>query len=179
MKRIFALLLAALLAVGAFAQGAAPAAAPAPAAAAAPSAEAISKASTAFYYAKSSLEGEALWAALETRQCAVSLATTNPDGSPNAAVVIPGVTKDRGYLIFGIAPNQTVQNLQQRKLAVLTAYIYTPTATEKLERNKGARIVLEYVSDPALVKKLAEENKDKGASEKSTFLRIVRVMPLG
>ena len=146
---------------------------------AAQSVDSISKASTSFYYAKSSLDGEELWKALETRQCAISVATVNADGSPNAAVIIPGVTKDRAYVMFGIAPNQTILNLKERKLAVITAYIYAPAATDKLERNKGARIIVEYVSDPELVKKLAEENKDRGASAQSTFMKIIKVMPLG
>ncbi len=143
------------------------------------SVDSVSKASTVQYYAKSSLEGEALWTALESRRCAISVATVNADGIPNAAVVIPGVAKDRTALIFGLAPNQTAENFKARKLAVVTAYIYDPSAAEKLDRNKGARIVVEYISDPELQKRLAEENKDRGASEKSTFMRIVKVIPLG
>lgn len=143
------------------------------------SADAVSAASTVQYYAKSSLQGEALWTALEARLCAIAVATVNADGSPNAAVVIPGVTADRGYLIFGLAPNQTLGNFTERKLAVVVAYVYDPKATDKLERNRGARIVVEYVSDPATVKRLAEANKDRGASEKSVFMRVVRVLPLG
>ncbi len=143
------------------------------------SADAISKASTSYYYAKSSFQGEELWAALDARLCAVSVATVNADGSPNAAVVIPGVSKDRTAIIFGIAPNQTSENIAARKLAVITAYLYTPSATEKLDRNKGARIVVELITDPALIKRLAADNKDKGATEKSTFMRIVKVLPLG
>ncbi len=147
--------------------------------AAAQSVEAISKASTTQYYAKSSLQGEDLWKALEARQCAISVATVNPDGSPNAAVVIPGVTKDRTALIFGLAPNQTLENFKARRLAVVTAYIYTPAAADKLERNKGARIVVEYIADPELQKKLIEANKEAGAREGSIFMKIVKILPLG
>lgn len=143
------------------------------------SADSISAASKGNYYAKSSLAGEDLWKALESRQCAVAMATVNADGSPNLATVIPGVTKDRTALIFGIAPNQTIVNLRERKLAVLSAYIYTPAATDKFERNKGARLVLELITDQAVITKLLEENKDRGASATSVFLKIVRVMPLG
>ncbi|MBL8966670.1 MAG: hypothetical protein JNG85_06645 [Spirochaetaceae bacterium] len=147
--------------------------------AAAQSADAISKASTTQYYAKSSLQGDELWKALETMQCAISVATVNADGTPNAAVVIPGVTKDRSALVFGLAPNQTIENFKARKFAVVTAYIYNPTATEKLDRNKGARIVVEYISDPAEIKRQIEDNKNPRITEKSTFMKIVRVMPLG
>lgn len=60
------------------------------------SADSISKASTTNYYTKTSLSGEDLWKAMDAYQLSVSIATVNADGSPNAAVVIPGVTKDRG-----------------------------------------------------------------------------------
>lgn len=141
--------------------------------------DSISKASTGIYYAKSSLVGEDLWRALEARQCAISVATVNADGSPNAAIVIPGVTKDRLYLMFGLAPNQTGVNLRERGFAVVTAYIYNPSAADKLERNRGARIIVEYVSDPELSARLREENKDKGAAPTTIFTRIVKVLPLG
>lgn len=147
--------------------------------ASAQSADAVSKASTVQYYAKSSLLGEDLWKALETRQCAIAVATVNADGSPNAAVVIPGVTKDRSALVFGLAPNQTLLNFRERRLAIVTAYIYNPSAADKLERNKGARILVEFVSDPAQAGKLLEDNRDKGATENSVFMRILKVMPLG
>jgi hypothetical protein len=143
------------------------------------SADSVSAASKAYSYAASSLSGEELWKVLAARQAAVSLATVNADGTPNAAVVIPGVTKDRSALMFGIAPNQTLENLKSRKLGVLTAYLYTPSATEKLERNKGARIVLELITDAALIEKLVLENKDGGASATTLFMRIVRVLPIG
>lgn len=143
------------------------------------SADSISAASRTAYYAKSSLDGEELWKALETRQCAVALATVNGDGSPNLAVVIPGVDIERKALYFGIAPNQTLENLKSRRLAVLSAYIYAPSATDKFERNKGARIVLELVSDPEAVAALLDRNKGRGVSPATIFLRIVRVLPIG
>jgi hypothetical protein len=164
MKRImFATMAAVLLAGGLSAQ----------------SADSVSAASKANYYAKSSLQGEQLWYAIENRLGAATMATVNADGSPNIATVIPGVVKDRSALMFGIAPNQTSLNLKERKLAALSVYLYTPAATDKFERNKGARFVLELITDPALIAKLFEENKDRGASATTTFLRIVRILPIG
>lgn len=141
--------------------------------------DSISAASKAFYYAKSSLTGEDLWKAIEQRAGAVVVSTANEDGTPNAAVIIPGITKDRSALIFGIAPNQTLENLKARHVAVITIYIYTPTATDKFERNKGARIIAELITDKAEIERLAAENKDRGASPQSTFLKIVKILPLG
>ncbi len=141
--------------------------------------DSISAASKAFYYAKSSLTGEDLWQAIEKRAGAVVVSTANEDGTPNAAVIIPGISKDRTALIFGIAPNQTLENLKARHIAVITLYIYTPTATDKFERNRGARIIAELITDQAEIKRLAQENKDRGASEQSTYLKIVKILPLG
>ncbi len=143
------------------------------------SADSISKASTANYYTKTSLSGEDLWKAMDAYQLAVSIATVNADGSPNAAVVIPGVTKDREYLFFGLAANQTGVNMKERKLIVVTAIGYTAPKGDQKMSYSGARIIAEYVSDPALQKKLVEQNKDKKATENTYFLKIVKVLPIG
>ncbi len=143
------------------------------------SADSVSAASKANYYAKSSLQGDDLWYAIENRLGAVTMATVNADGSPTIATVIPGVVKDRSALMFGIAPNQTILNLRERKLAALSVYLYTAAATDKFARNRGARLVLELITDPAIIAKLVEENKDRGATAGTTFLRIVRIQPLG
>lgn len=143
------------------------------------SVDSISKASTSNYYTKTSLTGEDLWKALETYQLSVSVATVNPDGSPNAAVVIPGVTKDRQHLFFGLAPNQTGINMKERKLIVVTATGYIAPKGDQKMTYSGARIIAEYVSDPAVQKKLVEQNKDKKASDSTIFLKIVKVLPIG
>lgn len=145
------------------------------------SADSISKASTANYYAKTSIAGEDLWKALETYECAISVATVNADGTPNAAVVIPGITVDRAYLYFGLAPNQTGLNFKERKFAVVTVYDYTPPSetVDKKMLSVGARIIVEYVSDPATIARLIEENKAKKASPTTIFMKIVKVMPIG
>ena len=141
--------------------------------------DSISKASTSNYYTKTSLTGEDLWKALENYQLSVSVATVNPDGSPNAAVVIPGVTKDRQHLFFGLAPNQTGINMKERKLIVVTATGYIAPKGDQKMTYSGARIIAEYVSDPAIQKKLVEQNKDKKASDSTIFLKIVKVLPIG
>ena len=145
------------------------------------SADSISKASTGIYYGKTSIAGEDLWKALETYECAISVATVNADGTPNASVVIPGVTADRAYLYFGLAPNQTGINMKERKFAVVTAYNYTSPSksADKKMLSIGARIIVEYVSDPATIARLIEENKAKKASPSTIFMKIVKVLPIG
>ena len=144
-----------------------------------PSTDAISAASKVAYYEKSSLKGEDLWTVIEKRAGAVVVATTNANGTPNAAVIIPGITKDRTALIFGIAPNQTLENIQARKVAVVTIYVYNAAATDKFERNKGARLIVELITDTQEIKRQVEQNKDRGATEQSIFMKIVKVLPLG
>jgi len=125
------------------------------------------------------LSGEELWKALETYQLSVSVATVNADASPTTPVVIPGVTKDRQHLFFGLAPNQTGANMKERKLAIVTAIGYIAPKGDQKMTYSGARIILEYVSDPAVQKKLVEQNKDKKASDSTIFLKIVKILPIG
>lgn len=140
-----------------------------------PSVDSISSASVTNYYQESSLKGEALFDALRERRCAIVVSTTNVDGSPNGAVVIPGVANE-STLMFGMAENQTKVNLIERKYAVITAYIYNPDAPEKLKRNVGARIIVSYIADPAEIKRLLKET---GAREGTIFVKIEEVLPLG
>ncbi|MDD3820972.1 MAG: hypothetical protein PHT01_06450, partial [Spirochaetales bacterium] len=74
---------------------------------------------------------------------------------------------------------QTGINMKERKLIVLTATGYpAPKGGQKMSYS-GARIIAEYVSDPALQKKLVEQNKDQKATENTYFLKIVKVLPIG
>lgn len=138
-------------------------------------ADAISSASKQNYYTGSSLTGDALFEALNKRELAISVATVNPDNTPNAAVVVPSVV-DSETLMFGLADNQTKLNLLERKLAVITAYKYTPTAESKADRNIGARIVVEYIDNEDEIAALMEKS---GASEGTFFVRIIKILPIG
>ncbi len=137
--------------------------------------DAISAASVQNYYVESSLTGPALFEALTKRTVAFSVATSNADGTPNAAVVIPGVV-DENTLMFGLADNQTKVNLIERKLAVIVAYKYSPEEEDRLKRNIGARLVVEYIDDADEVARLMEKT---GARPGTMFVRILEIMPLG
>ncbi len=137
--------------------------------------ESISAASKTYFYENSALKDQALLDAINERKGATTLATTNADGSPNLAVIVPGVA-DENTLMFGISENQTKVNIQERKLAVVSVYIYNPSAAEKTERNIGAKLVLKLVEDEAKIKELTEKTK---AKEGTVFMDIVKVLPLG
>ncbi|MCB2288560.1 peptidoglycan-binding protein [Clostridium sp. CS001] len=146
-----------------------------PPVAAVPNVDSISAASKTYYYESSSLTGVKLMDAIKARSGATSVATTNQDGTPNIATVVPGVA-DENHLQFGISPNQTSANILERKIAVLTFYIYNPTAVEKADRNIGARVVLKLVEDETKIKDLMTKTK---AAEGTIFMEIVKVLPLG
>lgn len=137
--------------------------------------DAQASASVTYYYESSSLKGDALLNAIKERKCAISVATVNADGSPNAAVVIPGLA-DEETLMFGLANNQTKVNFIERKQAVVTAYIYSPTATSKADRNIGARLEVEYISDEAKIKELTAKTN---AAAGTMFVKIIKILPLG
>lgn len=137
--------------------------------------DSISAASKTYFYEKSALKDNALLEAIKQRKGASTVATTNVDGSPNLAVVVPGLADDN-TLMFEMAENQTKVNVQDRKIAVLSVYIYNPTAAEKTERNVGAKVVLKLVEDKDKIKQLTEKTK---AKEGTIFMEMVKTMPLG
>lgn len=137
--------------------------------------DAFATASIRYYYEESSLKEDALLEAIKNRDCAISVSTVNPDGTPNAAVVIPEVANEE-TLMFGLADNQTKVNLMNDKNAVITAYIYSPDAEAKTDRNIGARIKVEYIDDEALIEELMASTE---AREGTIFVRIIEILPLG
>ena len=140
-----------------------------------PSVDSISQASVANYYGDSSLSGQALIDVINNREAAITVATTNADGTPNLATAIPAFVSD-DVIVFGLAENQTKLNLMERNLGVISAYLYNPTAEEKLDRNRGARMVIQRITDEAEIKELMETND---LSEGSILVRVVKVLPLG
>ncbi|MFP4375550.1 MAG: pyridoxamine 5'-phosphate oxidase family protein [Spirochaetales bacterium] len=149
-------------------------------------ADSVSAASAgAYYYDESSLEGEALYDLMASRQAAFVWSTVNEDGSPNASVMVPGVVDRRAGVIaqsFGGGGNQTIENIKNGDLAVLTVYQHNPEAEDRLERNIGARIVIEYVSSRSQQERLLEQYQamnERATLENTVFMRIVRVLPIG
>ena len=71
--------------------------------------DAVSSASVANFYADYALTGDDLMNAINSTAGFYLVSTTNPDGSPNAAYFIFGMTKlnDQYYLQLGLAENQS------------------------------------------------------------------------
>ena len=137
--------------------------------------DSISSASVAQFYESSSIKGEELMNAINAGSGAVAIATTNKDGTPNIATIIPAAV-DENTLMFQFADNQTKVNLEERDLAVLSYYIYKPEAEEKADRNSGARLILKLITDEA---KISELSTKAEAPQGVTFMEIVKVLPLG
>ena len=78
-----------------------------------------------YYYKDSALTDDALWNVMATYQAAPTIATVNPDGTPNLAVFMPGMPMELNgerYFVFGLADNQTKLNLEANKVGVLSLY---------------------------------------------------------
>ncbi len=119
------------------------------------------------YYSKTALTGEALHKVINSHQAAFVVSTTNPDNSPHAAVFIPSMASD-SEVKFGLAENQTRQNIERTRKAVLTVYRFLPGETEK-NRHKGARLFLELDETQSVEKK----------THKMIIMEIRKVLPLG
>lgn len=140
--------------------------------------DAVTSASVTYFYGQSAITKEELLEQLELgaqKNGAVTVATVSADGSPNLAVVIPGVA-DENTLVFALAPNQTRVNFAERKVAVMAYYIYNPDAAEKPDRNRGCRVHLKLVEDET---RLTELNEGKEKPENYQYFEIVKIEPLG
>lgn len=147
----------------------------------------ISKASTTYFYEESSLKenSKELLDVLKSPSTfgAVSVATTNEDGSPNLATIVPSlVDEEKGYMIMAFGGDSSTKiNITERKLAVLGIFKHTPDSENKQDRNQGVRIVLEYVDNQEnVIKELIEDSKiDEKSASSAVVLKIVKVLPLG
>ncbi len=129
--------------------------------------DAFTGASKKNYYSKTSITGDALQKVINSHEAAFVLSTTNPDNSPHAAVFIPAMASD-SEVKFGLAENQTRQNIERTKKAVLTVYRFLPDETKK-KRHQGARLILE----------LDENKSDQKNTHKMIIMKIQHVLPLG
>ena len=87
---------------------------------------------------------EELGASLAKMEGIFVLATTNEDGSPDAAIFVPRLL-DETHLIMFLAPNRTRQNLERTSQAWGVYEVTHADATEKQQRYAGARMKLSLV----------------------------------
>ncbi|MGB4984550.1 MAG: hypothetical protein WBO70_02110 [Erysipelotrichaceae bacterium] len=129
------------------------------------------------FYAKTSLTGEALWDAFSKVEMAPTVATVNPDGSPNLMVAVPGnhtVLDGKDYFVFGLAPNQTAENLKREKQGVVALYKEFNNAEKK---HVGARLKFKLVEDAKVIEALTKAN-DKIKAD-SLIMEVVEILPIG
>lgn len=133
-------------------------------------------ASVADYYGHAALAGDDLMNAVNSQSGCYLVSTTNPDGSPNTAYFVFAIKKlnDKYYLQLGLAPNQSLNNLNAngQGLAVYAANV-APDAEKQLAVS-GARIYFEAIKDEAVTAELL-----KDARQGALFFEIVNVRPLG
>ena len=110
MKKIVCICLSALCLIGC---SSAPKATPEPTT----TPDVFTSASTNNFYEASSWTGDQLIEAIKNRSGSWTIATVNPDNTPNLAVAVFGMLDDT-TLVLNLAPNQTGENIVRTKEAV-------------------------------------------------------------
>ena len=139
--------------------------------------DAVSSASVADFYGDAALTGDDLMNAVNSFSGFYLVATTNPDGTANAAFFIYAMVKheDKYYLQLGLAENQSKANLAANPCGV-AVYAATPSNEEgaKPYAVAGARMTFQAVTDEAVAAALAAD-----AREGALFFEITEIRPLG
>lgn len=116
----------------------------------------------------------------------VVVSTTNEDGTPNAAVVIPALHEGK-YLTFGLAPNQTLENFKRGGKAVVTIFLQKPGVENPTFgdiRKYGARLYCDILLDgeekAAFIERYnVGKADDKKMNMNSLLLVITKIDPIG
>lgn len=139
--------------------------------------DAFTSASVTDHYGAFALTEEALLTAVNSQTGFYLVATTNPDGSPNAGYFIFGMKELNGkyYVQLGLAENQSKQNILRDKQGV-AVYAATPGtgAEDKPYAVSGARIRFVMIEDEDLIKELAGDSQYT-----PIFAEVTEVLPLG
>lgn len=90
------------------------------------------------------LSRENLVASMRSVEGVSVVATVNEDGSPNAAIFVP-MMPDADHVVMTLAKNRTRENIERTGTCALVYDVADPTAEEKAERHRGARLHLELV----------------------------------
>lgn len=140
--------------------------------------DAFTSASVADFYGAAAITGDDLMNALNSFSGFYTIATVNPDGTPNEGYFIYGCVKngEKYYLQLGLAENQTRQNLVATGKCVA---VYAAAPDMSVEGAKpyavsGARMFAEMVTDEALIKEL-----NVTGSDTTLFFEIMETRSLG
>lgn len=123
---------------------------------------------------------EELGASLAKMEGIFVLATTNEDGSPDAAIFVPHLL-DETHLIMFLAPNRTRQNLERTGQAWGVYEVTHADATEKQQRYAGARMKLSLVKpEGETAEEFAQATADfPSVNPAALVLRIEQLIALG
>lgn len=123
---------------------------------------------------------EELGASLAKMEGIFVLATTNEDGSPDAAIFVPRLL-DETHLIMFLAPNRTRQNLERTSQAWGVYEVTHADATEKQQRYAGARMKLSLVKpEGETAEEFAQATADfPSVNPAALVLRIEQLIALG
>lgn len=175
MKKFALTSLAVLLLAGCSAADAEPSAS----ASATPETDTFTSASVSDFYGDSGLTDDALWTAFDSFQLTPSVATVNPDGTPNIAVVIPGSHTEvdgNDYFVFGLAENQTKANLQENGEGVMTL-VGGFDDEKKALSGIGARVSFTVVTDEEELSAVKEANEK--VTDENIVCKVTEIRSLG
>ena len=138
-----------------------------------PALDGFTSASTTNYYTASALTGDDLMNAANSQSGFYLICTVNPDGSPNAAVLVFAIKKlnDKYYIQLGMAENQSKANLEATGEGLA---IYAAVVEGQAIAATGARLYFKAIEDQAVVDELM-----KDARQGAAFFEITEVLPLG
>lgn len=173
MKKLALTSLAVLLLAGCSSSDAGSAATPTP------ETDSFTSASVSDFYGDSGLKDDALWTAFDSFQLTPSVATVNPDGTPNIAVVIPGshtAVDGSDYFVFGLADNQTKANLQEKGEGVMTL-VGGFDDEKKALSGIGARVSFTVVTDEDELAAVKAANEK--VTDENIVCKVTEVRPLG
>ena len=138
-----------------------------------PVADAFTSASTTNYYTQYALTGDDLMNAANSQSGFYLIVTVNPDGSPNAAVLVFAIKKldDKYYIQLGMAENQSKANLEATGEGLA---VYSVVGEGQTIASTGARIYFKAIEDQAVIDTLMQD-----ARQGAAFFEITEVLPLG
>lgn len=137
--------------------------------------DAVSSASVADFYGDFAITGDELMDAINSFSGCYLVTSCDAEGNFNTGFYIYGCKKigDEYYLQFGLADNQTKQNLLATGKA-LAVYAKNPEEGGKPYPVSGARMWAEMVTDPDLLSQLDPDNAGT-----ALYFHITSVRSLG
>lgn len=128
------------------------------------------------YYQDSSLSLEELENAIAHSLGSCTIATVNADGSPLLVGGSPAMLAQT-HIAFGWNNNVTMANMERTGQAMMCYYLFDAEGATKLDRHRGARLVLALETDADVIAALRDQYPS--LPPYATILKITELLPIG